>query len=138
MKTYVYDHESFNIVKNRQIESLSNHQRSGLTSLTKIVPNCQINSHKNMLGMLSHRNLSIKNLREMIIDIQNQKLKFDRKSLENKQPRETMQQYVYTYLNQKYGLKNLVIEQYVAVLNGIKMFHKEDHDIDLFGKILKN
>ena len=49
-----------------------------------------------------------------------------------------MEQYMYTYLNQRYGLKNLIIEWAAAIINGIKAFIKEDHDIALFGKILKN
>lgn len=45
---------------------------------------------------------------------------------------------MYTYLNQRYGLKNLIIEWAAAIINGIKTYLKEDHDIALFGKILKN
>ena len=52
--------------------------------------------------------------------------------------RETMEQYMYTYLNQKYGLRTLIIEWATAIVNGIQMHYKEDHDISLFGKILKN
>ena len=49
-----------------------------------------------------------------------------------------MEQYMYTYLNQRYGLKNLIIEWAAAIINGIKTYLREDHDIALFGKILKN
>lgn len=49
-----------------------------------------------------------------------------------------MEQYIYTYLNQKYGLKNLIIEWFVAIINGIQAHQNEDHDVRLFGKILKN
>ena len=52
-------------------------------------------------------------------DIYAQKIKFDKKCEDSKQSRETMEQYVYTYLNQKYGLKNLIIEWFVAIINGI-------------------
>lgn len=45
---------------------------------------------------------------------------------------------MYTYLNQKYGLKNLIIEWAVSIINGIKTYLKDDHDVTLFGKILKN
>jgi hypothetical protein len=45
---------------------------------------------------------------------------------------------MYTYLNQRYGLKNLIIEWAAAIITGIKNFSKEDHDIALFGKILRN
>ena len=45
---------------------------------------------------------------------------------------------MYTFLNQRYGLKSLIIEWVAAIINGIKTYLKEDHDVALFGKILKN
>ena len=45
---------------------------------------------------------------------------------------------MYTYLNHKYGLKNIIIEWAAAIINGIKTYLKDDHDVTLFGKILKN
>lgn len=49
-----------------------------------------------------------------------------------------MEQYLYTYLNNKYGLKTLIVEWAVGIINAIKMFKDEDHDVYLFAKILKN
>jgi hypothetical protein len=74
----------------------------------------------------------------VIADIYGSKIKFDKKSEALRQPRETMEQYMYTYLNQKYGLKGLIIEWAAAIINGIKTYLREDHDVTLFGKILKN
>jgi len=45
---------------------------------------------------------------------------------------------MYTYLNQRYGLKNLIIEWAAAIINGIKRYSLEDSDVALFGKILRN
>ena len=45
---------------------------------------------------------------------------------------------MYTYLNQKYGLKNIVIEQASSIINAIKTYLKDDHEVALFAKILKN
>lgn len=45
---------------------------------------------------------------------------------------------MYTYLNQRYGLKNLIIEWAAAIITGIKQYQKEDHDVALFGKILRS
>ena len=45
---------------------------------------------------------------------------------------------MYTYLNQRYGLKTLIIEWAAAIIQGIKTFSKDDHEIALFGKILRN
>ena len=45
---------------------------------------------------------------------------------------------MYKFLNNKYGLKNLVIEWSSSIITGIKMYSSSDSDINLFGKILKN
>jgi len=45
---------------------------------------------------------------------------------------------MYTYLNQKYGLKSLIIEWAGTIINGLKTYLREDHEVTLFGKILKN
>ena len=45
---------------------------------------------------------------------------------------------MYTYLNHKYGLKNLIIEWASSIINAIKLYSNEDCDINLFGKILRN
>ena len=45
---------------------------------------------------------------------------------------------MYTYLNQRYGLKSLIIEWAGAIINGIKKYSKEDNEVCLFGKVLRN
>jgi hypothetical protein len=49
-----------------------------------------------------------------------------------------MEQYMYTYLNQKYGLKSLIVDWASTIIQGIKTYIKEDHEVTLFGKVLKN
>ena len=85
-----------------------------------------------------NRVFTIKMMKEIINDIYNSKGEFDKKSDENKLPRETMEQHMYTYLNQKYGLKSIIIEWASNIINGIKIFSSEDSEICLFGKILRN
>jgi len=77
-------------------------------------------------------------MKDVIEEIYESKTNFDRKCLEAKLPRETMEQHMYTFLNQKYGLKNLIIEWASSIINGIKMYSAEDNDICVFGKILRN
>ena len=45
---------------------------------------------------------------------------------------------MYTFLNQKYGLKQLIIEYASAIISGIKEYQREDNEVCLFGKILRN
>ena len=72
----------------------------------KIERHCRLKSEetpkrerKTNMGQIQNRILSLKQLKEVINDIYAQKLKFDKKCSEYKQPKETMEQYVYTYLN---------------------------------------
>lgn len=53
-------------------------------------------------------------------------------------PRQTMEQYMFTYLNQKYGLRPLIIEWSVILLNSVCQYKDEDHAVRLFAKIIKN
>ena len=74
----------------------------------------------------------------MLNDIYMQKIKFDRSCRDQNQPRLTMEQYLYTYLNHRYGLHNLAVEYFQSILNAVVKHKDEDHEIVLFGKILKN
>jgi hypothetical protein len=92
---------------------------------------------------LQGRALSLKQLKDVIEEIYASKTKFDLKCVEGHQPRETMEQHMYTFLNQKYGLKviptqNLIIEWAAGIIMGVKKYSQEDNDVMVFGKILKN
>ena len=56
------------------------------------------------------RTLTLRQLKDAIAEIYESKSKFDEKCLESKMPRETMEQHMYAFLNQKYGLRSLIIE----------------------------
>ena len=84
------------------------------------------------------RSLSLRQLKEIIEDIYEGKSKFDIKCMETHLPRETMEQHLYTYLNQKYGLKNLILDWAQAIINGVRKYSAEDNDVAVFGKILRN
>lgn len=62
------------------------------------------------------KNRTLKQLKDLVQDIYQSKTKFDVKCSETKQPRETMEQFMYTYLNQRYGLKSLIIEWAAAII----------------------
>ena len=100
------------------------------------INNNNINPYYN--SPVCNRVFTIKMMKEMINEIYKSKEDFDKKSDENKLPRETLEQHMYTYLNQKYGLKSIIIEWASNIINGIKIFSSEDSEICLFGKILRN
>ena len=65
-------------------------------------------------------------------------MKFDQKNFDGKIARERMHQYLFTYLNQKYGLETLTIEAAASIVSGIQSYSPEDNDVCVFGKILRN
>ena len=82
--------------------------------------------------------LTQRQLRDVIEDIYASKSKYDIKCAETHLPRETMEQHMYTYLNQRYGLKHLILEWATAIIQGVKKYSSEDNDVAVFGKILRN
>ena len=86
----------------------------------------------------SNKVLSIKMMKDVIRNIYDSKIVFDKTCEQNKLPKQTLEQFMYTYLTQKYGLQNIVMEWATNLINGIKNFSSEDNEICLFGKILKN
>lgn len=89
-----------------------------------------------IVGPNGSRVLTGKMMKDIINEIYTSKAEFDKRCMENKLPRETMEQHMYTFLNQKYGLKTLIIEWATSIVNGIKMYSIEDSDICLFGKVI--
>lgn len=90
------------------------------------------------VGVTNVRIVTLKQLKDIINEIYENKEKHDEKWRRTKLPLETMEQFMFTFLNQKYGLKNLVIEWAASIVNGVKWYMKEDSDVSLFAKLLKN
>lgn len=45
---------------------------------------------------------------------------------------------MYTYLNQKYGLKSLTIEWAMGIVSGIRRYGAKEPEVAVFGKVLRN
>ena len=82
--------------------------------------------------------ISINVTKEIINEIYNGKANFDKVCYKNQLPRETLANYMIIYLKNKYGLNNLVTEWFLVISNAIETYSKEDCDINLFGKIIRN
>lgn len=123
------------------IEEHKNNELNYENSKIKTLNNTNANN-KNLFNnsqiIVCNRVLTIKMLKEFIYEIYNSKELFDKKCYEMKLPKETMEHHMYYYLNNKYGLKNLIVEWATSIINGIKQYSKEDPEIALFGKILRN
>lgn len=86
----------------------------------------------------SVRNLTIKQLKDYIDQINASKEKYDLKCNESHLPRETMEMHMYTYLNQRYGLSNLIIESAAAIIKAMQKYMHEDNDVAVFTKVFRN
>ena len=128
----------------KKLESISNQTFKNSIYIKDKIPNPlthnNINNNVELtnLSLAGNRVFTLKMMKEIISNMYTTKIAFDKKCVINKQPKQTMEEYMYIYLNQKYGLKNMVIEWATNIINGIRTFSSEDTEISLFGKILQN
>ena len=128
----------------KKLESISNQTFKNSIFIKDKIPNPlthnNINNNVELtnLSLAGNRVFTLKMMKEIISNMYTTKIAFDKKCVINKQPKQTMEEYMYIYLNQKYGLKNMVIEWATNIINGIRTFSSEDTEISLFGKILQN
>ena len=92
----------------------------------------------NELNMNKTQLISLKTLKDFINELYLSKAQYDMKCRQLKIPKETLEEHMYTFLNKKYGLKNLILEWVRNIINGIKNYSKKDSTVLLFGKIIKN
>lgn len=91
-----------------------------------------------LISPIQSKTITKKNLLDTINEIYRTKTIADNKNKTNHLPIDTLEHHMYNYLKSKYGLKSLIVEWSSAIINGIKLYSKEDNEICLFGKILRN
>lgn len=64
--------------------------------------------------------LSLKNLKDFIGEVFDCKFRHDQRCQELGAPLETMEQFLYTHLSKKYGLKSLILQQAATVINSVR------------------
>ena len=102
-----------------------------------------LNTHNNENNLISNnierrQLISLKTLKDLINEIYISKENYDIKCEQYKLPKETLEEHMYTFLNKKYGLKNLIIDWAKNIISGIKYYSKKDSIVLLFGKIMRN
>jgi len=144
-KIILENDNNINITNDNNIYNINNTNNTNNNLIRNSTQNLLSTSSKQFLSdtkkemnLITPKILSIKMAKDIMNEIYNSKTNYDQKCYENKIPRETLEQHMYTYLNQKYGLKNLTIEWASSIINAIKIYSNEDCDINLFGKILRN
>ena len=138
INSYQNDYSNNNIIKPGLTNNNNYHYKMNNNYYENMKNSTNNNNSLIQTSPVCNRVFTIKMMIEIINDIYNSKAEYDKKSEENKLPKETMEQHMYTYLNQKYGLKSIIIEWASNIINGIKIFSSEDSEICLFGKILRN
>ena len=126
------------LMKNNNDKNNNNKDNNFNTINSRInLPNMPKNCFNKQI-IVSKKKLTREQLNEIIQNIYKSKIAYDQNSLDLNKPLETMEQHMYQYLNNKYGLKNLTIEYASAIISGIKEYSKKDMNIKVFGMLLKN
>lgn len=82
--------------------------------------------------------MSLVQLKETIEEISDNKKIFDQKCKKNKAARESMEQYIYLFFKQRFGLNNIVIEWVTSLIESLRIYASRDSDVALFALILRN
>lgn len=82
--------------------------------------------------------LTLRQLLDMIDHIYTSKEKYDERCQAYGLPFETMEQHMYTFLNQRYGLREIIVDYASAIIDGVKRFSTEQNEVAVFAKILRN
>ncbi|CAD8067247.1 unnamed protein product [Paramecium primaurelia] len=72
------------------------------------------------LSSINGQALTLKQFKDLILEIYESKLKLDQRYSDSHLPRETTEQHKYALLNQKYGLKSLILEWVSYIINALK------------------
>jgi len=90
------------------------------------------------MGGIKKKTMSLIQLKETIEEIYENKKTFDQKCKKNKTARESMEQYIYLFFKQRFGLNNIVIEWVTGLIESLRIYSSEDSDVALFSLILRN
>lgn len=96
------------------------------------------NSASNLNSTSNKKVLTLRQLLDMIDNIYTSKEKYDQRCAMHELPHETMEQHMYTYLNQRYGLREIIVEYATAIIEGVKRYATEQNEVAVFAKILRN
>ena len=82
--------------------------------------------------------ISFSQLKELIEELYEAKRNFDIKCKKNGMTRESMEQFMFSFFKNKFGLNAIVVEWVYALVEAVKEYHTRDNDVALFALILRN
>ncbi|KAA6401997.1 MAG: putative ef hand family protein [Streblomastix strix] len=77
-------------------------------------------------------------IEDLIDDISKNKIKYDQQCESQGLPRETMGMYLATYLNMRFGLRNLIEETGKSLAYHMNLYQNVSNDVAVFGSLLRN
>ncbi|DBA02791.1 TPA: hypothetical protein N0F65_006581 [Lagenidium giganteum] len=86
----------------------------------------------------STRSLTYKQLIDLLGCILASKAKYDKHTTATGAPRETVEQHMYTYLNQRFGLHVLIVDYACAIWKGCQKYQMQSNDAAAFLALLQN
>lgn len=140
--------EAFNVnnfIANNNQEASKDKRRSSYnfdTIQNKAISNerlLQWNNNKELSQLISnvnHKQLTLKQLKELIVEIYEAKSTFDEHCVKENKPKDTLEQYMFRHFKNKYGLNNMVVSWTFSLLNGIKKYSTKDNDVTVFGLVI--
>jgi hypothetical protein len=84
------------------------------------------------INTMNLKTFTLKQLKDFIEEVYAAKSVYDKKCKDHNLPKETLEQFLYSHLKQKYGLNTMVIEFVYAVIEGIKTYVDKDNDVAVF------
>lgn len=85
---------------------------------------------------LTYKSLTQKQLLDFINELYIAKATHDEGCRKQKQPLETLEQFMFNHLKKKYGLNSIVLEWVFGVIEGIKIYNGVDNDVAVFGLVI--
>ncbi len=85
-----------------------------------------------IINNINSKSFTLKQLKDFIEELYTAKSTFDKKCKDHNLPKETLEQFLYSHLKQRYGLNSMVVEFVYAIIEGIKTYMDKDSDIAVF------
>lgn len=130
-------HKTIVEISQKQVEDYKSklNKTQGLDATNKSM---LISKLKTGMAKLVVKDYNLNQILEIVHDVMKQKQAYDEKSFKQQNPSETLENFLYIYFSQKYGLKEMIKVEVSSVIEKISSFSKENTEVEAFRRILKN
>lgn len=103
---------------------------------SKLLPNLTLKEQHQPVININNRILTFKNLKDFIEEVYEGKVVYDAVCKKENKAKETLEQYLFSHLRNKYGLNNIVAEWMYALVEALKTHMGKDNDVTLFALVI--